>query len=239
MKKMNQKIIHLWVFLGIAINSGLQAILLNILHGYQAGWLSRVTPTPHWDLPVAQGGVHLQYGVWDNSLGAWVRFHKRRTFALEAAARNCYRETGRSLDNGGCVGEPHIVFERCFVFPCILHCCMAIGRLQVAFIEARVEQLPKDTTAALRRQMHLPHTGAKLGATVSPNGAESQVLFLAWEELGPVLAYSPKDPQWQTLGLVFLRGHLRALSTDTLTTKDVEDTAVAPNYREHGCKPRC
>ena len=73
-------------------------------------------------------------GVWDNTLGAWVPVHERRTLALEAATRKRYRETGESLDNGGCVGEPHIVVERCFVFLCILHCCMAMGRLRVAII---------------------------------------------------------------------------------------------------------
>ena len=33
--------------------------------------------------------------------------------------------TGLSLENGGCVGEPHIVVERCLVFLCILHGRMA------------------------------------------------------------------------------------------------------------------
>ena len=75
-------------------------------------------------------------GVSNNTLGAWVRVHERCTLALEAAARICYRKTGPRLDDGGCVGEPHIVLEPGFVFLCILHCCMAIGRLQVAFIEA-------------------------------------------------------------------------------------------------------
>ena len=80
-------------------------------------------------------------GLWDNTLGTCVWVHKRRTLALEAAARKHYRETSRSPNNGGCVGEPHI-----------LHCCMATGRLQVAFIEACLEELPKDTAAAVQRQ---------------------------------------------------------------------------------------
>ena len=93
-------------------------------------------------------------GVWGSTLGAWVRDHERRNLTLEAAARRRYWGIGRSVDNGGCVGEPHIVFERCFVFLCILHRCMAIGRLQVAFIEARMKQLPKDTATAVQRQLY-------------------------------------------------------------------------------------
>ena len=135
-------------------------------------------------------------GVWDNTLGAWVRVYKRCTLALEAAARKRYQETGWSLDNGGCIGEPHIVVERCFVFLCILHCCMAIGRLQVDFIEARVEELRKDTATAVQRQLYQARTGVKLGATASPDGEESRALFLAREEWGPMLAYAPKDPKW-------------------------------------------
>ena len=38
--------------------------------------------------------------------------------------------------------------DRCWVFLCILHCCMAIGRLQVAFVEARLESLPKENAEA-------------------------------------------------------------------------------------------
>ena len=42
-------------------------------------------------------------GVWDNTLGAWVRVHERErhALALEVAAWKRL-----SLDNGGCVGEP-------------------------------------------------------------------------------------------------------------------------------------
>ena len=84
-------------------------------------------------------------GVWDKVAAAWVNVATRRTLDREEAARRRYKETGRSLENGGCIGDPHIVVDRCMVFLCILHCCMAIGRLQVAFIETRLVDLPKRT----------------------------------------------------------------------------------------------
>ena len=59
----------------------------------------------------------------------------RRTFDNETAASHQYQVTGGSLNNGGCIAEPHIVVDRCWVFLCILLCCVAIGRLQVAFVE--------------------------------------------------------------------------------------------------------
>ena len=73
-------------------------------------------------------------GVWDKVAAAGVNVATQRTLDREEAARLRYKETGRSLENGGCIGDPHIVVDRCVVFLCILHCCMAIGPLQVAFI---------------------------------------------------------------------------------------------------------
>ena len=40
--------------------------------------------------------------------------------------------------------------ERCVVLLCILHGCMAMGRLQLAFIEARLGDLPKDSAMAVQ-----------------------------------------------------------------------------------------
>ena len=65
-------------------------------------------------------------GVWDKAAANWLRVDVRRTLAAEAEARRQYQLTGRSLENGGCIGEPHLQVERCLVFLCILHCCMAV-----------------------------------------------------------------------------------------------------------------
>ena len=88
-------------------------------------------------------------GVWDKVAAAWVKADFRRTLEGEAVARHRYRGTGLSLENGWCIGDPHVVAERCLVFLCILHCCMAMGRLQVAFNEARLGDLPKDNAVAV------------------------------------------------------------------------------------------
>ena len=90
-------------------------------------------------------------GVWDKVTAAWVNVATRRTLDREEAARLRYKETGRILENGGCIGDPHIVVDWCVVFLCILHCCMAIGRLQVAFIETRLVDLPKENVNAVHR----------------------------------------------------------------------------------------
>ena len=81
-------------------------------------------------------------GVLDNVAATWLRVDVCRTLDAEAATRPQYQETGRSLDNGGCIADPHIVVDRCLLFLCILHCCMAIGHLQVAFVQVCLEALP-------------------------------------------------------------------------------------------------
>ena len=78
-------------------------------------------------------------------------------------------------------------------FPMLLHCCMAICRLQVAFIETRLVDLPKENADAVQRVLYRARTGAKLGATGAPDGEEARALVLAWEGLGPLLDYVPED----------------------------------------------
>ena len=103
-------------------------------------------------------------------MAAWVNVLTRCTLDREEAACLRYKDTGRSLENGGCIGDPHIVVDQWVVFLCILHCCMAIGRLQVAFIQTRLVDVPKENTDAVQRVLYRARTGVKLGALVAPNG---------------------------------------------------------------------
>ena len=151
-------------------------------------------------------------GVWDKVAAAWVNVATRRTLDREEATRLRYKETGRSLENGGCTGDPHIVVDHWVVFLCILHCCMAIGRLQVAFIETRLVDLPNQKADAMQRIRYRARTGVKLGATAAPDGEEARALFLAWEELGPLLDYVPEDGKWQAV--VAMHDLIRDLYTD-------------------------
>ena len=93
-------------------------------------------------------------GVWEKVAVAWVNVATRRTLDRQEAARRRYKETSRSLENGGCIGDPDIVVDRCVVFLCILHCCMAIGRLQGAFIETGLVELPKENADAVQRVLY-------------------------------------------------------------------------------------
>ena len=176
-------------------------------------------------------------GVWDKVAAAWVNVATRHILACEEAARRRYKETGRSLENGGCIGDPHIVVDRCMVFICILHCCMAVGRLQVAFIETHLADLPKENTDAVQRALYLARTGVKLGATGAPDGEEARALFLAWEELGPLLDYVPEDGEWQAV--VAMCDLLRELYRDKPPRGDLRAAEVARAYRAHCCKEAC
>ena len=176
-------------------------------------------------------------GVWDKAAAARVNVATRRTLDREKTARLRYKETGRSLKNGGCIGDPHIVVDWCVVFLCILHCCMAIGRLQVAFLKTRLVDLPKENADAVQWVLYRDRTGVKLGATGAPDGEEARALFLAWEELGPLFDYVPENGEWQAV--VAMRGVLRELYTDKPPRRDLRAAEVARAYRAHGCKEAC
>ena len=152
-------------------------------------------------------------------MAVWVKAEVRRTLEGEAVARRRYQETGPSLENGGCIGDPHVVAERCLVFLCILRCRMAMRRLQVAFIDARQGDLPKENTVAVQRVLYRARTGVRLEASASPDGEEARALLLTWEELGPLLAYAPEDDEWQAV--VAMRDLLRDLYSDTPARADL------------------
>ena len=52
----------------------------------------------------------------------------------------------------------------------------------------------------------------KLGASATPDGEEACALFLAWEEIGPMLDYVPEDGEWQAVAA--MRDLLRDLYTE-------------------------
>ena len=182
-------------------------------------------------------GSFYNMGVWHKVAAAWVNVATRRTLDREEAARLRYKETGRSLENGGWIGDPHIVVDRCKVFLCILHCCMAIGQLQVAFIETRLVDLPKENVNAVQQVLYRARTGVKLGASAAPDGEGARALFLAWEELGPLLDYVPEDGEWQAV--MAMCDPLRELYTDKPPRGDLPAAGVARAYRAHFCKEAC
>ena len=126
----------------------------------------------------------------------------------------------------------------CVVFLCILHCCMAIGRFQVAFIETRLVDLPKGNVNAVQRVLYRARTGVNLGASAAPDGEEARSLFpaflaslafLAWEELGPLLDYVPENGEWQAV--VAMRDLLRKWYMDKPPRRDLRAAQVARAYR--------
>ena len=152
-------------------------------------------------------------------------------------ARLRYQETGLSLQKGECVGDPHIVVERCSVLLCILRCCMAMGHLQVAFVEARLGDLPKDNATAMQNMLYRARPGVRLGSSAAPGGEEALAFFLEWEEMGPLLPYAPEDGEWQAV--VAMRDLLRDLYSDTPPRAHLRAADVARASRLHCCKVAC
>ena len=89
----------------------------------------------------------------------------------------------------------------------------------------------------MQRVLYRARTGVKLGATGAPDREEARALFLAWEELGPLLDYVPEDGDWQAV--VAMRDLLRELYTDKPPRGDLRAAEVARAYRAHCCKEAC
>ena len=102
---------------------------------------------------------------------------------------------------------------------------MAMGRLQVAFIEARLGHLPKNNTVAVQRVFYRARTGVRLGASASPDREGARALVLTWEELGRLLAYAPEDDEWQAV--VAMRDLLRDLYSDIPPRANLRAAEVA------------
>ena len=76
-----------------------------------------------------------------------------------------------------------MVIARYWVVMCILRCCMALGRLKMAYIDwlANDRLAPGDevTRAAIQATLHEHRTGCRLGKDASPDGEERSRLFAA------------------------------------------------------------
>ena len=114
---------------------------------------------------------------------------------------------------------------------------MAIGRLQVAFIDTRLVDLPKENVNAMQRVLYRARTGVKLRASAAPDREEARALFFAWEELGPLLDYLREDSEWQAV--VAMRELLRELYTDKAPHGGLRGAEVARAYFAHCCQEAC
>ena len=141
--------------------------------------------------------------------------------------------TRKSLDAAGCTGEPLLVIARNLVFLCILHCCMAFGRLFVAFLEARVGNHPPEVAGEVQKILYRNRCGVRLGSHNAPDGEEANNLFWAWEQIGPLLAYVEEDPTWQAV--MGLRTLLRTLYSPMPVVPRPSCRPIAATFREHCC----
>ena len=104
----------------------------------------------------------------DNMARRWNGVTARGTTQLGATNHRPYQMTRKSLDAARCTDEPLLVIAKNRGFVCILDCCMAFGRLFVAFLEARVGN---HEAAVLRAQVGVhPQVGIHLGGGCMTRG---------------------------------------------------------------------
>ena len=86
----------------------------------------------------------------------------------------------QSLDVEGCTDEAPLVIATNRVFLCILHCCMAFGRLFVAFVEAQVGNYPHEVAGDVRKILYRNRCGVRLAAHNAPDGEEAHNLLTTY-----------------------------------------------------------
>ena len=103
------------------------------------------------------------------------------------------RRWGRPRRRGGTRSAPNRG-KRGWVILCILRCCMAMGRLSVAFLEANVGNHPPEVAGKVHKILSRNWCGVWFGAHNAPDGEEAHILFQACRQTAPLLAYAEQDP---------------------------------------------
>ena len=89
--------------------------------------------------------------VQDNTTKRWCGVAARTTSECDTTNHRRYRVTGESFDAAICNGEPLLVIARNRVFLSILHGCMAMERLFVAFLVAQVGNHPPKVAGEVQK----------------------------------------------------------------------------------------
>ena len=200
-----------------------------VLLGGDQPWLWRLL-----GISVApQVGSIFNEAVHDNTAKQWNGSAARRTTRLDANNHPRYLMICKNLVAAGCTGEPLLVIARNRVFLCILHRCMAFGRLFVAFPEAQVGNHPPKVPGEVQKNLYRNRCGVRLAAHNAPDGEEAHNLFWAWEQIAPLLAHIEEDPTWQAV--VGLRTLLRTLYSPIPVVPRPSCQPVAAAFRVHCC----
>ena len=202
--------------------------------GGDSPWVRRIigiTPAP-------QVGSIYNEGIWDSNAAVWRGKDVVRTTESDHAQRTSFLLGTPSLRAAGCCVEPVVVIARCRVVMCILHCCMALGRLQMTNIERlaaeRLAGGDEVSRAAIQGVLHEHRTGCRLGKDCSPDGEQTSRLFAAWPDVALLLSVGPEEPLYRAvMGMAKLLKDL--YHTYQVGTRP-QCQAAAAAFQEH-CAP--
>ena len=131
----------------------------KVLLGGDRPWLRRLL-----GISVApQVGSIFNEAVRENTAKQWNGIAARRTTRSNANNHRRNLMPRKSLDAVGCTGEPLLVIARNRVFLCILHCCMAFGRLFVGFLEAQVGNHAPEVVGEVQKILYRNRCGVRFG----------------------------------------------------------------------------
>ena len=132
--------------------------------------------------------------MWDSVARIWLGKDVVRTTKWDHAQQQSFLLGTPSLKAAGCLMDPVVVIARYRVVMCILQCCMAMGRLQMANIERLINDrlAPGDrvTCAPIYASLH-EH---RIGCVLWKDDEETSRLFAVWPGWALLLAVTPDEP---------------------------------------------
>ena len=115
--------------------------------------------------------------------GEWVGADTKRTLERQKEHWLRFLDGGTSLSCAGCSTEPLLRVEVTHICLCILHLCMAMGRLLAEFTQTTAAALAVEERRSVRSILQKHKTGLSLTGSTAIDGEETQRLFGAWDEL--------------------------------------------------------
>ena len=132
-----------------------------------------------------QVGSIFNQAVRNNTAKRWNGVAVPRTTELDASNHCRYQVTSKNLDAAGCNGGPVLVIAGNRVFLCILHCCMAFGKLFVAFLEAQVGNHPPEVAGEVQKLCTTTGVACAWGAQRTRQGGGPQSVLGPGTECAP------------------------------------------------------
>ena len=146
-----------------------------------------------------QVGSMFNKGIWNAQKKTWEGSAIPWTMEGDEASYTAFLLGMPSLQAAGCNTQRILKLPRAWVFLCILHLTMAMGRLLGEFVDREARLV----TPALRQDLQVllaeRRAGWSVHGSASPDGEETANLFEAWPDIATCLEIRPSTAKYKAI----------------------------------------